>query len=394
VRVGPIDGTPVARVAFWSAVAFLIACQDGTTREARYVWDGSVQQVGAVEVVHNGPQPLIPAQDTVVRLLWTGPPGALDPMAAVWEEPSHVRAGANAVYVLDPRAGQVVALSWAGRELRRIGRRGGGPGELRGPYGIVVMAPFVGVMDGRSIVRFDTAGGYHDAVRLPLGMPTAASRFRADRYLIGSAGGWHLQTPSGMSRIVPPFPRSSLRPEWSDRDCSRVVAAEGAVLRLSCVQPIVQVLDSAGHLRREFGFQRAAEPASDAELDSLERFVGGRANRAGIRPEFAAGIAAVRREQYGLKPRFRALRASGKLVVVWEQEPREFGDGPATLHLFNWQGIYLAAISFDDRWVDFDLLDSRLVALIRNPETGLIAMSAYRITLPAGALAIADSVAP
>lgn len=394
MKVGPIERSPVARVAFWGAVAFLIACQDGTRREARYVWDGSVQQVGAVEVVRNGPQPLIPARDTVVRRLGTGPPGALDPMAAVWEEPSHVRAGASAIYVLDPRAGQVVVLSWAGRVLRRIGKKGGGPGEFRNPYGIVLMDPFLGVMDGRSIIRFDAAGRYHDAERLPLGMPTAASRFGADRYLIGSAGGWHLQMPSGMSLIVPPFPHSSLRPEWADRDCSRVVAAEGAVLRLSCVQPIVQVLDSAGRLRREFGFQRAAERASEAELDSLERFVGGRANRSGIRPEVAAGIVVLRREQFGLKPKFRALRASGKLVAVWEQEPREFGDGPATLHLFNRQGIYLAAISFEDRWVDFDLLDTRVVALIRDPETGLIAVSAYEIRLPAGALAIADSPAP
>jgi len=126
--------------------------------------------------------------------------------------------------------------------------------------------------------------------------------------------------------------------------------------------------------------------ATEEELGAAEEFFHGRASRLGVPADIAAAFADSRRASSREKPSYRAARKTEHFVAVWEQEPPEFGDGPATLHLFSPSGVYLAQLKFPDVWVDFDVVGWRLAALVRHPETGLVAVSTYEIALPAAAL--------
>ena len=92
---------------------------------------------------------------------------------------------------------------------------------------------------------------------------------------------------------------------------------------------------------------------------------------------------------------FRKIRFDdeGHLAGLWQQNPEDFGSGPATLHLLSIDGIYLARLEFDRPWADFDLSGARLFALSRDPVTDLATLRAFDLRIPAGLLAEAESIA-
>jgi len=67
---------------------------------------------------------------------------------------------------------------------------------------------------------------------------------------------------------------------------------------------------------------------------------------------------------------------------VWEQASEDFGGGPATLHLFDASGVYLARVTFERRWYDFDVVGDQIYALERDPDTDLATLVAYRVLIP------------
>ena len=196
-------------------------------------------------------------------------------------------------------------------------------------------------------------------------MVLTVATYGPEQYLVSSPSGWHLFASGQLSLVAPPFPPSALLPEWSDQGCSRVSAGERAVLRLNCAQLVLQLLDSAGGIRREFGAARGVQLATEEELESAEEFFRGRASRLGVPADIAVALAKSRRTTSQEKPSYRAALQTAEHVAVWEQEPPEFGDGTATLHLFSPSGVYLAQLKFPDVWVDFDVVGWRSSAIQR-----------------------------
>lgn len=79
---------------------------------------------------------------------------------------------AGNIHVLDPSSHRVVSFNGEGRHLRTVGRRGGGPGEMGMPFGLVVEPDgTVGVVDisKRALVRFGPDGSVLEQQALPEG---------------------------------------------------------------------------------------------------------------------------------------------------------------------------------------------------------------------------------
>jgi hypothetical protein len=366
-------------------------------------WAGSLRIVDGVELVWNERALAGPDQISLVHLWKTPrPPVAHDD--TTFQNPSQVRVTAERIYVLDAPAGHVVALDWDGTVRRWIGRRGGGPGELDRPGDLLLMHGLVGVTDRGVVDWFDSLGRYQGSgaaravefrsgVSMP-GMLLAAWPLDDGRAMFGSPRGWFLGTPGDSLRlIVPPFPASFLAPDWTTiagGSCGRVVpGGSGTILRLRCITLLVQVLDTAGTAIREFGVPDQVQVATDDEIARAEAVTLARSRAAGDRSPLGAMAAAFRANQMREKPRYRGVRASGSTVVAWEQVPPEFGDGSATIHIFAASGIYLGQAAAGDQWIDFDLREGTIVALAREPQTGLAYVTAYRIVVPPAVLAAA-----
>ena len=95
-----------------------------------------------------------------------------------------------------------------------------------------------------------------------------------------------------------------------------------------------------------------------------------------------------------MKCRFGPLRTdpSGRLAAFLEQNPDEFGSGPAQIHVLSGGGAYLAKVAFPDPWRDFTLDGGVIYALTRASGSDLITLKAYRLDLSDSAFAEAAAV--
>jgi hypothetical protein len=95
------------------------------------------------------------------------------------------------------------------------------------------------------------------------------------------------------------------------------------------------------------------------------------------------------------KLRFRDLRFDGTsgLAAIWEQNPEDFGSGNASLHLLSTAGIYLGALEFHRAWSAFDLKNGVLYTLSRDPDTDLVTLEAFSLSVPGEVLERADRLA-
>jgi hypothetical protein len=376
------------------------------TADREYHWTGSVRTVDGIELVWNE-GPLAPG-DLSLERLWETPRRPVKTDDTTWQNPTQVRATTDRIYVLDPPDGHVVAFGWAGTLRGTFGRRGAGPGELERPTDLLLMDGLVGVTDRGVIDWFDSSGttqgsgavntgvmAYRPGVSMPA-MLLEVWPLGDDRVLVASPRGWSLGKPGDSLRlIVPPFPLSRLAPEWSvsaGGSCGRVVpGGAGTILRLRCVALVVQVLDSTGAALREFGVVDEVSVATDEQIARAESLIAARTRASGAPSPLATMAARSRVQSLRQSPRYRGIRVTDSIVVAWEQTPLEFGDGPATVHLFTPSGIYLGPVATDDQWIDFDLLGDRIVALAREADTELAYLVAYRLVVPAGVRAAADS---
>ena len=148
--------------------------------------------------------------------------------------------------------------------------------------------------------------------------------------------------------------------------------------------PRIQVFSSDGSLRREIRVGLPIEVVSEAEreeaLDALRRSLTAR----GLPPEFIQQNLVVMEDRWLVKCRFGPLRLdpSARLGAFLEQNPDEFGSGPATLHLLSQDGVYLTRVTFPEAWEDFAMAGGVVYALTRDSETDLITLAASALGLP------------
>lgn len=136
---------------------------------------------------------------------------------------------AGNIYVLDATAHHVVAFDGDGRHLRTMGRRGGGPGEMGMPFGLVVEPDgTVGVVDisKRALVRFGPDGAVVEQQPLP-------DDFRGGR-LVPYAGG--MIAPSGRNqdgRMVSTLVHTTTAPGGEPRELVDMLMPEMKPVQLA-----------------------------------------------------------------------------------------------------------------------------------------------------------------
>ena len=80
-------------------------------------------------------------------------------------------------------------------------------------------------------------------------------------------------------------------------------------------------------------------------------------------------------------------------MAIWEQNPEDFGSGNASLHVLSTAGIYLGVLEFHRAWSAFDLKNDVLYALSRDPETDLVTLEAFSLSVASEVLERADRLA-
>lgn len=345
-------------------------------------WRGTVQHDGAAVDVRNPAAPVFPADAASAEALWTTPGPSDAAVARDWSQPVQVALGAGEVYVLDPMAHRVHVLSRAGRPLRQVGREGKGPGELQAPFGVAFVGGLLAVGDAGRVDLFSPAG--EPAGSFPLGtIAFSLAGLQSGDVLVTTARGEQKRYPirgSDPPVAMPGFPKKDKEAEFA---CSRLSGAGTRILRLDCARPVFQVISREGEILRTVRIPREPVQASSAEMAQYRRSLFTEAAQTDVPP--AAVKSLVDHLVKGANPK-RTMRgiqydAVARLYAVWEQQPKEFGNGPARLHLFGEEGAFLATIPFAESWVDFAIDGLAVYALAEEDDTGLVRLAAYRLNL-------------
>jgi hypothetical protein len=192
------------------------------------------------------------------------------------------------------------------------------------------------------------------------------------------------------------FTNESLEPlpEEQGVQCSDLAPwAEGAAL-MRFTTPQIRILGPTGEplteTRVDLPIQVISEEERNEALAELRERLAGR----GLPPEFMQQNLVVMEERWKVKCRFGPLRfdSSKDVGAFLEQNPDEFGSGPATLHFVSIDGIYLARVRFPTAWRDFAMDDGVVYALSRDPITDLIRLKAFGIEFPASLMEEASRV--
>jgi hypothetical protein len=303
----------------------------------------------------------------------------------VWEQPRNLAAGPEDLFLLDRSAKRVLRLDPAtGEVMGAFGREGGGPGELRGPARIVLQDGDVVVLDqsGRALERFGPDGSHRSSTQPnailfsidPLGpYRLLAPAFGADARLNVVRG-------DSLYPVTPPEPLAGIDAGFDD--CERFFTFEALPVRLSCTRPFFQLFTTEGRPVREVFLDREPELRSDAEiatyLDGIRQTLAESGESAAMIDAFMAD----QRERHRVRRPWQRVGhdAATGLMVLLEQEGEDFGGGPGTLHLFDGEGRYLAAVERAEAWWEYTLLDGDIIALVRAPDTDLVRAVRYRVT--------------
>ena len=381
----------VRGLSFMALVTLLGSCTDAPP------WAGSVETREGIEVISNPYTPLLGEARGLVSEQWAlqGP---------TWENPSVVHAESGLMVVVDPPADRVHLVSTSGEPRGSLGRSGEGPGEFRDLRDAVLDGDRLAVFDrGRRAIEYLSLDGEYLS-SLPIdGSPWGGFPLRNGELLAkgdfrthpreSTLGTW-IRVADG--RAPTPFtpPPLEALPEEQGVECADLSAWGDHVARLRRTTPRIELLDSVGGVVREIAIDFPVAAVSDAEreraLDDLRRRLAG----SGFPPEFQQQNVVVMERRWRVKCRFGPLRydPSGRIGALLEQNPDEFGSGPATLHLLSEDGVYLARVAFHLAWRDFTMEGGVVYALTRNPDTDLVALRAYRVDLPSSLLTDAARV--
>ena len=379
------------RTAVLAFFVTLTACGSSADGPA---WAGRREMIDSVQVVWNPAEPILPAGQVTLTLLWHTQPSESNP-DSIWERPSEVRVAEHGVYVLDNMASKVYRLdledgSWIGS----IGKQGGGPGEIDRPFGLVLLDSVIAIGDGgkSAVSVFDLDGRFLRTHAIE-GFGMDLLPYGSDDLVVyamvpenRSIGGTYRVVGDDAPKENIAFEQPPVtREEYPDQDCMRTNKTTHLVVRLRCIIPLFVVLDESGSILRQVVVDVQPREVPEEEIDRMleDRFSRLTANMAFAVP---AGMRDQLRKGMQYESRYRAIRhdAGLNLFVMWEQTPAERGSGPATLSVFSDDGRYLARVEAAESWGDFDIKAGVIFAIVIDPDTNLRSAAAYRLNLPAG----------
>ena len=379
-------GLPARALALPSLAALVVACSGGASD--RLEWTGTRDTVGSIEVVKNPAAPLLDSARVRVEQMWIAPTAGNDvePADTVWAEATALTVARDTVFVLDRMTSRVhVVRASDGRQVGAWGRKGQGPGELARPSDILMLGGAVAVLDGGKVAieRFGSNGALQDPVRLP-GVTFTARPLDSGRVVLSGVGGIRLLHVGGSATTLDLAAPVALA-EGPPQQCRRLTTIGDAIVRLSCLTPHLQFLDSLGRGVREILLPMDPQQTPDT---MLERFT------AEVKQSMATlntGIPASElerqvahtRELYRFSRRWRDVRRdeSNGMLAIWEQSPDDLVRGPASLHLLRPGGEWLATIAFTEGWRAFAIDGGRIFALARDPDTDVARLVAYRLVI-------------
>jgi len=377
----------VSPTALVILIPTLAACAAGDSGARE--WAGTRDTIAGVEIVRNPSAPLLADGAVAATELWAVDGNNETGGAPMWERPSSVRAHGGSVYVLDRMAGHVYRYSAEdGSLLATIGRKGQGPGEVAEPMAFAVRAGEVIIADAMSEMEvFDTLGTHLRSIR-PNGIVFDVYPFGPDRLLLHfarftSGSRWAVLGPDGERQPLDP-------PAWTAEapqdvpDCILEATSGPRILRAHCSMLRVQFIRDDGAPQRETTVDRRPEYSTEAELEAFAARARQDISRLGAPTDQVERAVRDLVEQRRVKQIFAGVRRDTETghTWVWEQASEDFGGGPATLHLFDASGVYLARVTFERRWYDFDVVGDQIYALERDPDTDLATLVAYRVLIP------------
>jgi hypothetical protein len=352
--------------------------------EAHEEWGGRVVEVDGVLRVEN-PSSLLGAPGTIsAGLLWTSTgPAEGDP----WEAPNWVHVEEGVVYVVDRLASKIHRLSLDGEPMGALGEPGEGPGQYRRIIDAIPTAAGLFVVDGGNgrVEVLDRAG---DVLASGLLGQVVFSAVPLGENAIAVSG--FLEKGPQWQRIDAAGKREPLDfPEFLDPDAcedtsSRASTWRDRPVRLRFTSPQIQVFSASGELEKVITVPLPPEEATDEEIEELVSEMASVLAGDGLPSALIQQRAEEIRSRPRAKFRFRDVRFddSSELVAIWEQNPEDLGSGNATLHLLSLGGIYLGVLDLERAWSAFDLKNGVLYTLSRDPNTDLVTLEAFSISVP------------
>ena len=373
-----------ATTALFAGLTALVGCSTDDTRDVE--WLGRREQIGAIEVVRNPAMPMLDSTRVSVERLWMTPAAGTEPASAdsVWQDAGALAVADDTVFVLDRMAARVYAVrAGDGRWLATWGRKGRGPGELARPADIMMLGTTVGVLDGGkgTIERFGPDGTALDPIRLP-GITFTARPLDSTRLVMAGMRDPEVFRIGGEATTLQFEPPVAL-PEGPPQACRRLGQVGDVIVRLSCIQPHIQMLDSLGRGIREITLALEPVQTDDTVLNRFTSEIRQMLASSSLSSAQIDQQVASTREAYRFHRRWRELRrdpADG-MLALWEQTPDDFVRGPAAIHLLRESGEWLSTLRFPESWTAFALDDGIIYALARDPDTDVAQLVAYRLRI-------------
>lgn len=354
--------------------------------------DGSVDKdtVAGRPVVKNS---AAPAAEGELTQLWEQRLASSFGTIEAWEPEPEVRVAGDRLAVSNPVSDRVQLrrVSDGGLDSRIGGSGSAEEGRIDSLHALAASDTLVAVADRDSIEVFGLDGGRVDRLAVSgriLDLYGSGEAEFIARAFTGSSTAWMRYAPLNAPRAEPLPPMaagSSTLKEARARSCWQTDGGAASMLLVNCTYAVILEMGYGGAVSREITVDLPPVRSSAEELDAVRRQVGLQMEQAGREPAPEIRKAILDREarRHELKKRFRAVRrdpATGRFAVL-EQTPDFMGGGPATVHLFGADGVYLAELRVDDSWIDFDFEDGRLYVLRHGPSDGGVELAAYRSTV-------------
>lgn len=369
----------MAKLAMILVLVALTNCSERTEQ-----WTGTIRTTEATRLVVNPTNGIAREGELTLDSIWSYSGPAEGP---IWEIPESIRVGSDAVYVVDPTASRIHVLGLDGRPLTSFGGPGSGPGEYRRLTDVIPTESGVLVVDGGN-ARIDVLDESYESVT---SYPTGRLIFRVLPWgtdgllaygMLGSDAAWQRYDGMGPGAEVE-IPELANLPSGEDSTCTQVSSHGAAPVLVRCAFPDLYIYSAGGTLKQHFTVPFEAQLVTDAELEGLIRTMRETMAESGLPSALMEQQVARARDRSRVKPLIRkvSIDDAGGLIAIWQQNPSDYGGGPASIHFLSRSGVYLDSVTFDTAWQDFELVDGVVYSLAKDPDTDQVSLNARAVDM-------------